>query len=402
VSALLATPEVYANLAQGYDATDKCVLMEDYIRTFDNVTFKTPASQCQYLLAKDCSPKERFAVFAQTLDIAAKTKTISVLVAGSEIKLLPPQQQNVAQVVIDGHTHELTFRKPLSLAANDVRVYLRATPSDAVNPIVVIESSLNDLVVKYDGKNAKVEVGAKYQGKTCGLCGDNNDESEEEFLGPNLCVYEHSDDFANSYALSGQHCEQTPIAKGPKRCPAKSADSSSSSEETIAEKEVKHVIGPNGQKTTIVRQKIAGQPLNKKERSEIIQTQANVEELARTQQQQVEAQQARQQESGQPLTEQQKQQLYGATPDQQKIQQRLRTQYITRDDMICFTTRPVMTCVSGRARQTKQMKLDFHCLPKTSPFTQQLIQESQKQVIKQLVNKRVDLRQQYDVPVECY
>jgi hypothetical protein len=398
VSALLATPEVYANLIQGYDATDKCVLMEDFVRTFDNVTFKTPNSACQYLLAKDCSPKERFAVFAQTLDVAAKTKTVSILIAGSEIKLLPPQQQNVAQVVIDGHTHEIAFRKPLSVAANDVRVYLRATPSDSVNPIIVVESDLQDLKIKYDGKNVKVEIGSKYQGKTCGLCGDNNDESEEEFQGPDLCVYEDSEDFANSYALSGQHCEQTPIAQGPKRCPLKSQ--SSSEETVIAEKEVKHVIGPNGQKTTIVRQNIQSSPLNHEQRSQIMQSQSNVEELARTQQQQLESQQARQ--DGQPLGPQQKQALYGATPDQQKIMQRLRTQYIERDDMICFTVRPVMTCINqSRATRTKQIKQDFHCLPKSSPFTQQLIQESNKQVIKQLVNKRVDLRQTLEVPVLC-
>jgi len=285
----------------------------------------------------------------------------------------------------------------LSLAANDVRVYLRATPSDAVNPIVVIESYLNDLVVKYDGKNVKVEIGSKYQGKTCGLCGDNNDESEEEFSGPDLCIYEHSEDFANSYALSGQHCEQTPISQGPKRCPLNNQESSE--EAVIAEKEVKHVIDSNGHKTTIVRQSVNPEALSPEQRSQIMQSQANYEEVKRTQQQNIESQIARQE--GEPLSANQKAALVSTTPDQQKMIQRLRTQYISRDDMICFTTRPVMTCIGRQALRTKQMKLDFHCLPKNSPFTQQLIQESEKQVIKQLVNKRVDLRQSVEVAVTC-
>jgi len=79
----------------------------------------------------------------------------------------------------------------------------------------------------------------------------------------------------------------------------------------------------------------------------------------------------------------------------------MRTQYITREDMVCFTTKPVLSCVYGVPTQTKQVQLDFHCLPKQSPFTQQLMIESERQVIKQLVNKRVDMRQQYSVPISC-
>ena len=217
VSALLPTQQVFQNLWTGYEAQDKCSLMEDYLRTFDNVTFKTPETPCQYLLAKDCSPKERFAVFAQQLDQQTKTKTVTVLTSGSEIKLLPPQQQNLAQVVVDGRAHELSFRKPITIAAknqNQIRIYLRATPSDAVNPIIVVDNEFNDLQVKYDGKNVKISVGSQYQGKLCGLCGDNNDETEQEFQGPDMCVYEDAQDFAQSYALAGQHCAQSPVPKG--------------------------------------------------------------------------------------------------------------------------------------------------------------------------------------------
>jgi len=383
------------------------------------VTFKTPSNQCQYLLAKDCSAQERFAVFAQQLDGKSKTKSLTILTAGSEIKLLPPQQQNVAQVVVDGRPHELTFRKAITLQSGQsgqkrgqeqenqqkqIRIYLRATPSDAVNPIIVIQSDINDLEIKYDGKNAKIELGPQYKGKTCGLCGDNNDESEEEFSGPDQCIYESAQDFANSYALSGQHCEQSPHQQfGAKRCPAQQNGQSDSSEQNSQEstishqKQVKQVTGPNGQ-TTLVREQVT-QELSPQERANQIQTQANIEELQRSQQQQQENQMARQ--DGQNLGPQQRQALYGATPQQQKIIQRLRTQYIERDDMVCFTTKPVLACVSGRASRLQAVKLDFHCLPKTSPFTQQLIVESERQVIKQLLNKRVDLRQAIDVPVAC-
>jgi hypothetical protein len=401
VSSLLPTSEVYANLLTGYENTDRCSIMEDFIRTFDNVTFKIPNNPCQYLVAKDCSANERFSVFASQLDQESNTKAVTVFTAGSEIKLLPPQQQNVAQVVVDGHTHELTFRKPVTLQGNknDIRIYLRKTPSEAVNPIIVVQSDINNLQVLYDGKNAKVLVGSQYQGKTCGLCGDNNDESEEEFAGPDQCVYEDAQDFANSYALSGQHCAQTPFPQGQKRCPANRNQQSYSEQLSgvVSKKEVRVIEGPNG-RTTLVQQEVSQQQ-SQQQRAQQLQNQANIEELQRTQQQQFERQQARQ--DGQPLSPGQQSALYASTPQQQKIIQRMRTQYIQRDDMICFTTKPVLACVQGVATQTQAVQLDFHCLPQTSPFTQQLIIESQKQVIKQLANKRVDLRQSVQVPVSC-
>jgi hypothetical protein len=398
ISSLLHTQQVYQNLLNGYDAKDTCNLMEDFVRTFDNVTYKLPANPCQYLLAKDCSPKERFAVFASHLDKEAKTKTVVIYAAGSEIKLTPPQQHNMAQVIIDGKTHELSFKSPITVqgAKNDVRVYLRKTISDAVQPIVVLEFDNEDLEITYDGKNAKVQVGSQYQGKTCGLCGDNNDETEEEFQGPNQCIYEDAKDFANSYALSGQHCASVPQPKGNKRCPAK-AQHQQDKQGITHQKTIKIVRGPGGV-TKLVTEKIQNQQSQKQQQQQL-ERQSNIEELQRKQQEQSERQQARQQ--GKPLSQFQQSTLYGANPQQQEIIQRMRTQHIERDDMICFTTKPVLSCVQGRPQQVKQMQLDFHCLPKQSPFTQQLIAESATKVITQLANKRVDIRQTIQVPISC-
>jgi len=407
-STLYGYERVLSNLFSDYEGgvfQSTCYLMEQYVRTFDNVTYQIPESPCQYLLAKDCSANERFAVFVQQLEPEVGTKTLTVVVSGTEIKLLPPQQQNVAQVVVDGHAHELTYRQAVTLIGdkNNLRVYLRATPSEANNPIIVLESDSNQLQVLYDGKQAKVVLSGQqfngYQGKTCGLCGDNNGESEDEFSGPDFCRYAEEEDFANSYALSGQHCEQTPQPRGEKWCPKEDlSEDQSSGSQVISKKTTTIVSGPNGQ-STIVRQQISDQ--SPQQRANQIQTQANEEELARGQQQMAERQMARQQ--GQPVSRDQKQLLLGGSPQQQALIQRLRTQYIERDDMVCFTTKPVLTCISGqsRAQQLREVKADFHCLPKESEFTRQLIQESIQGVIKQLANKRVDVRQVIQVPVSC-
>jgi len=282
------------------------------------------------------------------------------------------------------------------------------TVSQAVNPIAVVEVDNQNLQVLYDGKNAKVLIGNQYQGITCGLCGDNNDEATEEFAGPDQCIYEDSIDFANSYALSGLHCEQIPIPDGLKRCPLhqkffsqqqqqEDLNQQSGIVDQVNKKVVKVVQTQNGQ-TTLVKQDINDE-LNQRGRKQVLEVESNVEELNQKQQQQQENIQAKQ--NGQPLSPEQNQALYGSNPQQQKILQRMRTQYIERDDMICFTTKPVLECYNSVPVQTTQQLLNFHCLPKESSFTQQLIIDAQRQVLKQLVNKRVDIRQSVTVPVSC-
>lgn len=80
----------------------------------------------------------------------------------------------------------------------------------------------------------------------------------------------------------------------------------------------------------------------------------------------------------------------------------MRTEYITKGDRVCFTTRPVLSCgAQCQPQQQKTMEFSFHCLPKSSAFTQQLVKEAEESVLKNIQNKRVDFRQTLSVPVSC-
>jgi hypothetical protein len=356
-STLLPMSEVLMNLATGYENTPSCVLMEQAVRTFDNVTITLPETPCQILLAMDCSPQERFAVYSSELDPETKDKKITVLTAGKEIKLLPPQQQDVMQIQVDGKTHELSADKPLSFCGTKdcVRIYLRQTTSDAVAPICVVENPDDDVTVLYDGKNAKVLLGNGYAGQTCGVCGDNDDETDEEFVGPDLCIYDKEEDFVNSYSMAGEHCEKIPQPQGKVRCPRKQHLEIDQINKPRTHIDVQHRKNPTGSSTVVNRKTVV------------------------------------------PAQVQNVQQKAGLNPCQ-----RLKTEYIVREDMVCFTTRPVLACgIQCRVSGAQQMPIDFHCLPKASSFTQQLIADAERTVLKQLVNKRVDFSQTLSVPMAC-
>ncbi|XP_076347923.1 vitellogenin-2-like [Tachypleus tridentatus] len=183
-----------------------CSVMERYIQTLDNVTFPMPETQCQYLLSKDCSPEERYAVLLTPAESAGLTKTLLVYVLGHEIKLLPSWQHSSFEVIIDQQTYQLVYGQPLQIGSveSPIYFYLEETLS---RPIVVVQAEVEGLLIKYDGVNAEIKVSPKYMGRHCGLCGDFNGESYREFLGPNSCIYTDSQDFVNSYVLGGQQCQ---------------------------------------------------------------------------------------------------------------------------------------------------------------------------------------------------
>lgn len=400
ISALLPISKVYKNLLKQYEATDKCVVMENAVRTFDNVTYRLDQLQqspCQFLIAKDCGASEKFAIFARQLDQDSKTKAVTVLVAGSEIRLLPPTTKSEAQVVVDGRTVQLQaeqVQKPELVSKNggDIVVYLRKPRSQVAEPIVVVKAKQTGLKVLYDGKNVKIELDSKqYQGQTCGLCGDNNDEAEEELTGPDACVYQQVKDFVRSYALAGAHCEQAPIPEGPKRCPAKISPLSSRRGHTKA------ISAQYGYVQLKEQQK-------QQERAQEIQAQANAEELARLNQNQMEQVINRSpMKAQQQFVGFQQQQQFPSTPAQQQLQQRLRTFFIHQQDKVCFSTQPVTSCVEGVSRpvQFQQQLVGFHCLPAQSISAQRLTMQAQSQVLQQFARKPVHFSQYIQVPVAC-
>ncbi|OTF71818.1 hypothetical protein BLA29_002695 [Euroglyphus maynei] len=382
VSALYSTKQVYKNLLTAYESTDRCSMMEDYIRTFDNVSVELPDSTCQYLLAKDCSSYERFSILARQLDTETKTKEATIYVDGKEIVLTPPTSENSAEIRVDGEVKELKASDALVMSDKKLTIYVRETSSPTSSPMVVLEHEQHDFTVLYDGKNIEVKVGQQYKGETCGICGDNNHESDDEFTGPDTCQYQNSEDFINSYGMAGQHCQRSPRTKGAKICSKK-------------ESTINKYVSPKYRSLALMIGEYKSQ--QKTNRMNQIERRAQQEEMARAQQKLLE----------QALARQQQQQKNEAIKDKsESIKdeiQRYRTISIRHGDRYCFSTQPVLACIEGQSRPTelRPQLLQFHCLPTHSVSAQRLVEQSQYRVLEIFGKKPAELALSLQVPVAC-
>lgn len=358
-------------------------MMEDYVRTFDNVTIEMPNSSCEYLLAKDCSLSENFAIFARQLDTESKTKEVRLFLDGKEITLTPPTSKTTSQIKIDGQASELVSSRSLVMSNGKMRAYVRETSSSTTGPIVVLKHDKHDLTVLFDGKNVQVKVSQRYKGQTCGICGDNNQESDREFSGPDTCIYEKDEDFINSYALTGAHCQQTPRPKGAKLCPKEEKNT----EKYMAPeyKSLERVIERwnSEKKYNDIRQM-------EQEEAQRKMTRAQPHSSERTSQQ---AQNNRQYSRYSTHHQQQPNHL-----------QRMRTMAIRKEDKFCFSVQPVLSCIEGVSRPTQyhQQVLGFHCLPSQSISAQKLVEQSQYQVLEIFGVKQADFAATLQIPVSCY
>lgn len=387
VSALLTNIQVYKNLLTAYQNEDHCTMMEDYVRTFDNVTIEMPNSSCQYLLTKDCSSSENFAIFARQLDIESKTKEVTLFLDSKEITLSPPSSKTACQIKIDGQASELQSSRTLLMSNGKMRAYLRETSSSTTGPIVVLKHDKHDLTVLFDGKNVQVKVSQRYKGQTCGICGDNNQESDREFSGPDACIYEKDEDFINSYALTGTHCQQALQIKGPKSCPKE-------------EENTKKYMVPEYKSL----EKVIERWNSEKKYNDIrqMEQQSAQKEMTRNQQHSLERTVSQQQQA---ISNNRQYSHYPAHHQQQQNHlQRMRTMAIRKEDKFCFSVQPVLSCVEGVSRPTqyRQQVLGFHCLPSQSISAQKLVEQSQYQVLEIFGAKQADFAATLQIPVSCY
>nr|AXP34687.1 vitellogenin-1 [Haemaphysalis flava] len=201
----------YTNLEQ-YNSMYRhriCDAQGSTIRTFDEVTYELPDTDCYKVLAKDCSENQHFLILGTKTKNPKYAKAVRMFLHTFKIELLPVTDDSPAIARVNGKKVPVTpdepFRQFIHTGVRDVELFRIVTYND--HPIYRVHSEIFGVRVSYDGQGIYIQLAPFYRGKVCGLCGDYNFNQFREFIGPDKCLHHNSTTFGNSYVIPSDNCK---------------------------------------------------------------------------------------------------------------------------------------------------------------------------------------------------
>ncbi|XP_070381639.1 vitellogenin-6-like [Dermacentor albipictus] len=190
-----------------------CSVGKHWVRTYDNVSYPLEVRpHCKYLVTSDCSAKHDFAVVVQPLDLAVGTKKLIVQLGPTVVELPPPDLYKAEVLLTVNGTYYvanttqdvvLPYKWDRKLL---VTVYPTSGPHDP--PVVQLTNTLKTFKLLFDGVNFFVWVNPLYQGKTCGLCSNYDNEPYHEFVTPENYLVSNYSEFVASYGFGLPQCKE--------------------------------------------------------------------------------------------------------------------------------------------------------------------------------------------------
>nr|AYV89292.1 vitellogenin 4 [Tetranychus evansi] len=183
-----------------------CTVMKDSIRTFDNVTYFTWIENCEFVVAMDCSKSQQFAV---TVKGSAGDRSIRVFTPlKTFIRIYDVTKDSATVVTYDdknqtkGDEKVIPGRPVMHVGDLPISEYHNAHQVFMHDGVVNVVLPKENIRVAFDGTYLKITTSPSYFNKTCGLCGNQDQEYVSEFFDPkseNLATDLTA--FRNSYSL---------------------------------------------------------------------------------------------------------------------------------------------------------------------------------------------------------
>eukprot|EP00064_Thunnus_orientalis_P004368 superscaffoldBa00000394_g4379 len=175
-------------------ATGRCSLFgRHYVHTFDGVLYEFPGD-CSYLLAGDCNHRS----FTLLGDFVGGKRTGVTLFVGDAFEL---------HMSVDGRLSQGEKRLSLPYASHAVFV------GSELGFYKLWSEEFGFTVTIDNAANIALTLTKHHANHTCGLCGNFNTVSADEYTAQEGFLTEDSYDFANSWAVkgAGQACRRVPI-----------------------------------------------------------------------------------------------------------------------------------------------------------------------------------------------
>ncbi|NXQ63040.1 VIT2 protein, partial [Anthoscopus minutus] len=176
----------------------RCTVFQNKITTFNVIEFNySMPANCYHVLVQDCSPELKYLVLAKRLEGSAELTAISVRVAGHEVDMYV--SNGLIQLKIDG----VQAPKDLPYTSNSAASMLISSEKKGLT-LKAPDYGIDKLY--YDGHRFEIQVPFWMAGKTCGICGKYDGETEREYQTPSGYLVKDPVSFGHSWIISEDPC----------------------------------------------------------------------------------------------------------------------------------------------------------------------------------------------------
>ncbi|NXP89752.1 VIT1 protein, partial [Passerina amoena] len=190
-------PEIASQIAQEDQST--CEIRERDFKTFDRVSHSYSFNKsCNLVVVQDCTEYPKFIISTRKVDPQSFSREVHINTTSANITICPAS--NSSLLVAYNEERVLSHSEGSKYAKGNVRIYKNG------KAVTVEVPELGLKKVTFDGVNLKVTVASWMRGKTCGVCGNNDREKENELLMPNRRLAHSCSAFVHSWVLLEETC----------------------------------------------------------------------------------------------------------------------------------------------------------------------------------------------------
>nr|XP_054494546.1 vitellogenin-1-like [Agelaius phoeniceus] len=190
-------PEIASQIAQEDQST--CEIRERDFKTFDRVSHSYSFNKsCNLVVVQDCTEYPKFIISTRKVDPQSFSREVHINTTSANITICPAS--NSSLIVAYNEEQVLSHSGGSEYAKGNVKIYKNG------KTVTVEVPELGLKKVTFDGVNLKVTVASWMRGKTCGVCGNNDREKENELLMPNRRLAHSCSAFVHSWVLLEETC----------------------------------------------------------------------------------------------------------------------------------------------------------------------------------------------------
>uniref|UniRef100_A0A915DVG3 VWFD domain-containing protein n=1 Tax=Ditylenchus dipsaci TaxID=166011 RepID=A0A915DVG3_9BILA len=179
----------------------ECKVGVKTVDTFDKVALRAPISKCYTVLAKDCGDEteSKFAILMRSLQTGGEQK---------KLKIITPSKEIVLEDQVEGRMRIRVDDEQFNMEEPTARKTINTDSQGRLLAFVDVDGA--DVAVKFNGKTAKIQMSEQFKEKQCGLCGNYNDNQDDELRNNENKLSSDVKAFHRSYTLDrdGGECQE--------------------------------------------------------------------------------------------------------------------------------------------------------------------------------------------------